>query len=129
MSADPNSLADRYKRPSSKLRPTTIALAGLGLIGFFSFAIYANFLGKPLASAEVLSYKQIDSTHMGANFVALTGSKAATCSFKAFATRGIVVGYSEVKIPANNDDSKIFQVIVKTLEPASVLKTEGCRVK
>jgi ribosomal protein S2 len=40
-----------------------------------------------------------------------------------------VVGFVEVEIPKNNSDKKALQVIVKTLEPASVLRAGSCRVK
>ena len=120
---------ERYSRGGNKLRPSTIILSSLLLLGFVIFAIYSNFVAKPLASAEITSYQQIDDHHMLGNYTALTGEQTASCSFKAFATRGNVVGFVEVEIPANHSDKKPLQVVVKTLEPASVLRTDGCRVK
>lgn len=120
---------ERYGRRGNKLRPSTIFLASLLLLGFVIFAIYSNCVAKPLASVEIATYEQIDDHHIIGNYTALTGEQAASCSFKAFATRGNVVGFVEVEIPANNSDKKPLQVVVKTLEPASVLRTDGCRVK
>lgn len=122
-------LEARYGRQSSKLRPATLIFAGSLLVAFFGFAIYANFLGKPVASVEVTSYEPIDESHILGNYIARTGSQPASCVFKAFATRGKIVGYVEVEIPANNSDAKALQVVVKTLEPATVLRDGGCRVK
>jgi len=122
-------LDERYGRSNRKLRPSTLVFVGVLLAGFFGFAIYANFIAKPIASVELLSYKATDANHMVGNFTARTGDKAASCGFKAYATRGNVVGYVEIEIPANTSDTKALQVVVKTLEPSSVLRADGCRVK
>lgn len=122
-------LESRYGRRGGAPKPLVIGLVSLLLIAFFSFAIYANFFGKPVASVEVTSYEQIDEHHMRANFTALTFDKPAACVFKAFTAGGAIVGFSEVEIPANNDDTKALSVIVKTVVGASVLRADGCSVK
>jgi hypothetical protein len=127
--AQTTKMDERYGRRSSKLRPSTIVLASALLLGFLIFAIYSSFIAKPLASVEVTSYQQVDANHILGNYTALTGPEGASCSFKASAARGNVVGFVEVQIPANNSDKKALQVIVKTLEPASVLRADGCLVK
>ena len=127
--AQTTKMDERYGRRGSKLRPSTIVLASALLLGFLIFAIYSSFIAKPLASVEVTSYQQVDAHHMLGNYTALTGAEGASCTFKAYATRGNVVGFVEVQIPANNSDKKALQVIVKTLEPASVLRAGGCLVK
>lgn len=129
MSEKPLNLDERYGRSKNEVSKTTLVLVGIALAAFFTFAIYSTFIAKPLASVEVRSYKKLDATHMRGNFTALTGDQPASCSFKAYAARGNVVGFVEVEIPANNSDKLALQVIVKTLEPASVLKADGCRVK
>jgi cell division septal protein FtsQ len=127
--AQTTKMDERYGRRGSKLRPSTIVLASALLLGFLVFAIYSSFIAKPLASVEVTSYQQVDANHILGNYTALTGPEGASCRFKASAARGNVVGFVEVQIPANNSDKKALQVIVKTLEPASVLRADGCRVK
>ena len=122
-------LAARYGQRSSKLRPQTVILSVSLLLVFFGFAIYASFIGKPVASVELTSYEQIDGGRILGNYVARTGNQPASCAFKAFATRGSVVGFVEVEIPANNSDTKALQVVVKTIEPATVLRSDGCHVK
>jgi hypothetical protein len=129
MSEKTTKLEERYGRSENKFSLTTKVLAALALVAFFSFAIYSTFIAKPLASVEVTSYEKIDDTHIRGNFTALTGDLAASCSFKAYEAKGKVVGFVEVEIPANNSDKLALQVIVKTLEPAAVLKSDGCRVK
>lgn len=129
MSEKPLNLDERYGRSKNEVSKTTLVLVALALLAFFTFAIYSTFIAKPLASVEVISYKKIDDTHMRGNFTALTGDQPSSCSFKAYAARGNVVGFVEVEIPANNSDKLALQVIVKTLEPASVLKADGCRFK
>lgn len=129
MSEKTANLEERYGRSDNKVGTTTKFLVLLALLSFFSFAIYSTFVAKPLASVEITSYKKIDNTHIRGNFTALTLDRAASCSFKAYAARGNVVGFVEVEIPANNSDKLALQVIVKTLEPAAVLKADGCRVK
>jgi hypothetical protein len=49
--------------------------------------------------------------------------------FKAYNAAGAIVGYSEVYIPANNDDTKALSIVVKTVVPASVMRADGCSVK
>lgn len=122
-------LAERYGRGTSKRNPLVIGFVGALLITFFSFAIYANFFGKPVASVEVTSYEKIDIHHIRANFTARTGDQPAACVFKAFDTGGTTVGYAEVEIPANNDDAKALSIVVKTISAAAVLRTDGCSVK
>jgi hypothetical protein len=129
MSEKPLNLDERYGRSKNEVSRTTLVLIGLALLAFFTFAIYSTFIAKPVASVELTSFKKIDDTHIRGNFTALTGDQPASCSFKAYATRGNVVGFVEVEIPANNSDQLALQVIVKTLEPASILKADGCRVK
>jgi hypothetical protein len=122
-------LDERYGRRGSKLSPWTITLASVLGLGFFTFAFYSTLIATPVASVEVSSYQQVDEHHILGNYTALTGAQGASCSFKAYATRGNVVGFVEVEIPENNSDKKALQVIVKTLEPASVLRAGSCRVK
>lgn len=122
-------LAARYGRKSGGRKVLVISFVAALVAVFFSFAIYASFIGKPVASVEVTSYEQLDSHHMKANFTALTGDKPAACVFKAYSTGGSVVGFTEVEIPANTDDTKALAVIVKTVVAASVLRADGCSVK
>ena len=122
-------LAERYRGNSGKGRPLVIGFVSVLVIVFFSFAIYANFFGKPVASVEVSSYEKLDIHHMKANFTAHTGDQPAACVFKAFDTGGATVGYAEVEIPANNDDTKALSVVVKTIAAAAVLRADGCFVK
>lgn len=129
MSQTPNVIADRYGKKKGKPSVWTIVLTSILATGFFAFAIYSSFIGKPLASVELTSYRAIDNNHIEGNFTALTGNQAASCVFKAYAARGVVVGFVEVEIPANNSDSKALKVVVKTLEPASVLRADGCSAK
>jgi hypothetical protein len=124
-----DNLAERYGRPNRTMRPATLVLAGSLLAGFFGFAIYANFFANPSASVEIINYESADDHHMVGNFTARTSDRPASCVFKAYATRGNVVGFVELEIPANTSDAKPLQVVVKTLEPASVLRADGCRVK
>jgi len=125
----PANLNDRYGRSDRKLRTSTKVLAGVLLASFLSFAVYASFIAEPAASVELASYEQVDANHIAGNYTAFTASKRASCVFKAYATRGNVVGFVEVEIPANHSDKKALQVVVKTLEPASVLRADGCTVK
>lgn len=129
MSQTPDLMAARYGKKKGKTSVWTIVLTSAIAVTFFSFAIYASFIGKPLASVELTSYQAIDENHIEGNFTALTGDQPASCVFKAYATRGVVVGFVEVEIPANNSESKALKVVVKTLEPASVLRADGCAVK
>ncbi len=122
-------LESRYGRKSGGLRVLLISFVSALVVVFFSFAIYASFIGKPMASVEVTSYEQLDAHHMKANFTAFTGDKAAACVFKAYNTAGSVVGFTEVEIPANTNDTKALAVIVKTVVAASVLRADGCSVK
>ncbi|MFM2384633.1 MAG: hypothetical protein RL166_507 [Actinomycetota bacterium] len=122
-------LSERYGNASGKRRPLVIGFVSALLVAFFSFAIYANFFGKPVASVEVSSYEKLDIHHIKANFTARTGDKPAGCVFKAFDTGGATVGYAEVEIPANNDDTKALSVVVKTIAAAAVLRADGCSVK
>jgi hypothetical protein len=129
MSKNTSTLEGRYQRPSNSVSPLTKVLIGLALAAFLAFGIYANFLGRPLASVELTSFQKVDATTISGTFTALTGSQPADCAFKAFTTNGAIVGYLEVEIPANNDDAKPQNVVVKTTYEASVLKADGCRVK
>jgi hypothetical protein len=122
-------LERRYGRKSGGRKVLVISLVSVLALVFFSFAIYASFIGKPVASVEVTSYEQLDIHHMKANFTAFTGDKSAACVFKAYNTGGSVVGFAEVEIPAHNDDTKALSVIVKTVAGASVLRADGCSVK
>ena len=122
-------LAKRYGKQSFARKPWLIATISLVAVVFFSFAFYASFFAKPVASAELTSYEQLDANHMKGNFTALTFESPASCVFKAYNSAGAIVGYSEVQIPANNDDSKALSIVVKTVVPASVLKADGCSVK
>lgn len=122
-------LANRYGGAARRRKPWVIVATSLLAAIFFGFAIYASFVGKPLASAELTSYNQVDEGHMVGNFTALTGAQAASCVFKAYNGAGAIVGYAEVDIPANNPDTKALSVTVKTVLAASVLKVEGCNVK
>jgi hypothetical protein len=122
-------LERRYGRKSGGRKVLVISLVSALALVFFSFAIYASFIGKPVASVEVTSYEQLDIHHMKANFTAYTGDKSAACVFKAYNAGGSVVGFAEVEIPANNDDTKVLSVIVKTVAGASVLRADGCSVK
>jgi hypothetical protein len=129
MSKNPSTLEGRYQRPSNSVSPITKILMALAVAAFLAFGIYANFLGRPLASAELTSFQKVDALTISGTFTALTGSQAADCAFKAFTTNGAIVGYLEVEIPPNNDDAKPITVVVKTTYEASVLKADGCRVK
>jgi hypothetical protein len=129
MSKNPSTLEGRYQRPSNSVSPITKILMALAVAAFLAFGIYANFLGRPLASAELNSFQKVDALTISGTFTALTGSQAADCAFKAFTTNGAIVGYLEVEIPPNNDDAKPLTVVVKTTYEASVLKADGCRVK
>lgn len=122
-------LARRYGSQSGPRKGVVIALVSLLAVIFFSFAIYANFFGKPVASVEVTSYEQLDAHHMRANFTALTRDQPAACVFKAYTAAGAIVGFTEVEIPANNDDTKALTIVVKTVAGASVLRADGCSVK
>lgn len=122
-------IAERYGSAAGKRRPLVIGFVSALLLAFFSFAIYSNFFGKPVASVEVSSYEKLDIHHIKANFTARTGDKPAACVFKAFDTAGATVGYAEVEIPANNDDTKALSVVVKTIAAAAVLRADGCSVK
>jgi hypothetical protein len=122
-------LERRYGRKSGGSRVLSISLVSALTLVFFGFAIYSSFIGKPVASVEVTSYEQLDIHHMKANFTAYTGDKSAACVFKAYNAGGSVVGFAEVEIPANNDDTKALSVIVKTVAGASVLRADGCSVK
>jgi hypothetical protein len=119
----------RYGRKTGVRSRLTFGAITLLALVFFGFAIYASFIGKPLASVEVTSYEQIDSNHIRANFTAMTGNQPAACVFKAYNAGGAIVGYSEVKISANNDDTKALTVVVKTVVAASILRADGCSVK
>jgi hypothetical protein len=129
MSNKSSALEGRYQRPSNTVSPLTKVLIGFVLAGFLAFGIYANFIGRPLASVELTSFQKVDATTISGTFTALTGSQAADCAFKAFTTNGAIVGYLEVEVPPNNDDAKPLNVVVKTSYEASVLKADGCRVK
>ena len=129
MSKNPSTLEGRYQRPSNSVSPITKILMALAVAAFLAFGIYANFLGRPLASAELTSFQKVDALTISGTFTALTGSQAADCAFKAFTTNGAIVGYLEVEIPPNNDDAMPLTVVVKTTYEASVLKADGCRVK
>jgi hypothetical protein len=129
MSQTNNLLAERYGRKPTKVRPLTALLIAVAVLGFFGFAIYASFIGKGLASVEVTNYQNVDANHIAADFTALTGSQPASCVFKAYDDAGSVVGFSEVAIPANNSDSRVLRIVVKTVVPASVLKADSCSVK
>lgn len=122
-------LAKRYGRKSGRLSPLAITIASVLLVTFFSFAIYSSFLAKPAASAVVTSYENQDQHHIRASFTAFTADRAAVCVFKAYTTGGSLVGFSEVEIPANNDDTRALEIVVKTVVAASVLKADGCSVK
>lgn len=122
-------LESRYGRKSGGRRILVISFVSALIVVFFSFAVYSSFIAKPVASVEVSSYEQLDAHHMKANFTALTRDKAAACVFKAYSAGGSVVGFTEVEIPANTDDTKALAVIVKTVSEASVLKSDGCSVK
>ena len=127
---DTNDLLERrYGRKSGRSRVLVISLVSALTLVFFGFAIYSSFIGKPVASVEVTSYEQLDIHHMKANFTARTGDKPAACVFKAYSAGGSIVGFAEVEIPANNDDTKALAVIVKTVAGASVLRADGCSVK
>ena len=119
-------MESRYGRKATKRNPFVIGIVSVIAAIFFSFAIYASFIGKPLASVELTSYEVIDAGHIRGNFFALTGDKPASCVFKAYNTAGAIVGYSEVLIPAYNDDSKPMSTVLKTVVQASVLKADGC---
>ena len=122
-------LQARYGKQNSKRKPWVIVASSLVAAIFFGFAIYASFFGKAVASAELTSYEQLDANHMKGNFTALTLGQPATCVFKAYNAAGAIVGYSEVYIPANNDDTKALSIVVKTVVPASVMRADGCSVK
>lgn len=122
-------LEQRYGNRNGISKRWVIFGVAIVAIIFFGFAIYASFIGKAVASAELTSYEQLDATHIKGNFTALTFDKPATCVFKAYNAGGAIVAYSEVEIPANNDDTRALSIIVKTVMPASVLKAEGCSVK
>lgn len=122
-------LAARYGRKSGGRKVLVISFVAALVVVFFSFAVYASFFAKPVASVEVSSYEQLDQHHMKANFTALTYEKSAACVFKAYSAGGSVVGFTEVEIPANTDDTKAYAVIVKTVVAASVLRADGCSVK
>jgi hypothetical protein len=129
MSQSQDLLETRYGRKKTKRNPLVIATVSVAAAIFFSFAIYASFIGKPLASAELTSYEAVDESHIRGNFFALTGDQPASCVFKAYSGAGAIVGYSEVLIPANNDDTKPMSTVVKTVVQASVLKVDDCSVK
>ena len=122
-------LKSRYGRKSNAPKPLTIVVVSVLVLVFFSFAIYASFIGKPQASVEVSSYEALDEHHMKANFTAYTGENPAACVFKAYNDGGSVVGFSEVEIPANTSDAKPLSIVVKTVVAASVLRADGCSVK
>jgi hypothetical protein len=122
-------LAERYGKKVGKRKPWVIAGVTILALTFFSFAIYASFIGKPIASVEVTSYETQDANHIKANFTALTGEQPAACVFKAYNDAGAVVGYAEVQIPAHNDDTKALSIVVKTVVEASVLRSDSCSVK
>jgi hypothetical protein len=122
-------LESRYGKKSSGRRYLIIGAVSAVAIVFFSFAIYASFIGKPMASVQLTSYEQIDANHIRGNFTALTGNQAASCVFKASNAAGAIVGYSEVEIPAHNSDGKALSIVVKTVMAASVLSADECSVK
>lgn len=122
-------LQARYGKQNSIRKPWVIVASSLVAAIFFGFAIYASFFGKAVASAELTSYEELDANHMKGNFTALTLDQPATCVFKAYNAAGAIVGYSEVYIPANNDDTKALSIVVKTVVPASVMRADGCSVK
>ncbi|MEY4276101.1 MAG: hypothetical protein RIS26_564 [Actinomycetota bacterium] len=129
MSQSQDLMESRYGRKTTKRSPLVIGIVSLISAIFFSFAIYASFVGKPLASVELTSYEAIDAGHIRGNFFALTGDQAASCVFKAYNTAGAIVGYTEVLVPAHNDDTKPMSTLLKTVVQASVLKADGCSVK
>lgn len=122
-------LTKRYGGASTTPKPLTIVLASALLAIFFGFAIYASFFAEPPASVKVSSYKQLDENHIQANFTAYTGNKPAACVFKAYTAEGVIVGFIEVQIPPNNDDTRALSVVLKTVVGADVLKADGCSVK
>jgi hypothetical protein len=129
MSQKQTVLESRYGKQRTKTGWIGITIAAVSAVTFFTFAIYASFIGKPVASVELASYHQLDKNHMEGSFTALTADKPASCVFKAYSTRGTVVGFAEVGIPANQSDAQALKVVVKTLEAATVLRTDGCSVK
>ena len=129
MTETETNLDARYGRKNGKLSPLQLTVAVVLLTAFFGFAIYSSFLAQPAASVSVTSYEPLDEHHIQASFTAFTADKPAACVFKAYSSGGALVGYSEVKIPANNDDSRALEIVVKTVVAASVLKADGCSVK
>jgi len=124
-----STIENRYGSPKKRYGRTSLIVGISLLAGFLGFAIYSNFLAESQASVEVTSYNIVDASHMSANFTAFTGSKAATCVFKAYNANGVVVGYSEVEVPANTTDSQKLQTVVKTVIPAVTIKSDRCIVK
>ena len=53
-------LAARYGRKSGGRKVLVISFVAALVVVFFSFAVYASFIGKPVASVEVTSYEQLD---------------------------------------------------------------------
>lgn len=129
MSETATLLENRYGKGSRKLGPAAVAIIVISTLLFFGFAIYSSFFGKPVASIEVTSYQKLDENHIQANFTAFTASQPAACVLKAYDTGGSIVGFAEIAIPANNDDTKALTAVVKTVAGASVLRADGCTVK
>jgi hypothetical protein len=122
-------LATRYGRKKTGGRFVVLGFVSILLVLFFGFGIYWNFIAKPAASIELLRFEPVDATHISGKYTALVGDRPATCEFKAFDGSGLIVGYLELEIPAGTTDKVASEVIVKTVLPATILKTDACSVK
>lgn len=122
-------LAARYGQKNKGGRVAVLVFVGILLVLFFGFGIYWNFLAKPAASIELLSFKPIDSNHISGKYTALTGDQPAACVVKAFDGSGQIVGYLELALPAGTSDKVVSEVVVKTVLPATILKADSCSVK
>ncbi|MEY4398472.1 MAG: hypothetical protein RLZ53_1048 [Actinomycetota bacterium] len=122
-------LAARYGKKKSGGRIAVLGFVGVLLTLFFGFGIYWNFIAKPDVSIELLSFAPVDANHISGKYTALTGDQAGTCVVKALDGSGQIVGYLELEIPAGTSDKVAYEVIVKTVVPASILKADTCSVK
>jgi hypothetical protein len=122
-------LAARYGRKKSGGRVVVLGLVGALLVLFFGFGIYWNFVAKPAASIELVSFEPVDATHISGKYTALVGDKPATCQLKAYDGSGQIVGYLELELPAGTTDKVVSEAIVKTVLPATILKADTCSVK
>ncbi|MDQ6527242.1 DUF4307 domain-containing protein [Nocardioides sp. LHD-245] len=124
----PPSLAQRYGAPSRARRTAVIAGAGVVVVAFLGWLLWAMlFHANPAVSSEEIGFKIVDD-HTATIKVRVSygdGPVEATCVARAISHDKAVMG--QVSVTPSRQDGAVQEFTVRTERRATTVEWLGCK--